>query len=200
MYDPYLKKREWIDMAVALIILSIGFSLVLTRSTIFRGIDFVKLLQVLPISMFILLFAFLGHEIAHRQVARRLGYHAFFQADYQLLPLALILPLFFGFIFAAPGAVVISPFRLYGRGGDRDVFFIAAAGPLTNITFAAVGIAAYTLTKAMLWWYFTYINAWLALFNLLPIPPLDGSKMIKTNLAMWMLIFGMSLLLLWFVW
>ncbi|MFN3804857.1 MAG: site-2 protease family protein [Pyrobaculum sp.] len=200
MYSEF-RKRELTDMAAALIILSIGFSIAMAGGGLFGGINWGKAIQLFPIALFILFFAFLGHEAAHRQVARRLGYYAFFQADYQLLPLAIILPLLFGFIFAAPGAVVISPFKLH-RGGDerRDVFLISAAGPLTNIILAAMGAALFNTTGAYLWWFFAYINAWLAFFNLLPLPPLDGSKMFRTNLPMWAIFFGGSILALWLIW
>jgi Zn-dependent protease len=119
-----------------------------------------------------------------------------YQADYRLLPLAVIFPLLFGFVFAAPGAVVILPFRLNRHGDERrDMFMISAAGPLANLAFAAVGGLLYTMSSSGFWRFFSYINAWLAFFNLLPIPPLDGYKMVKTNPAMWIPMIGVAALL-----
>ncbi|MEM4422723.1 site-2 protease family protein [Pyrobaculum sp.] len=186
-------------MAISLVVLSLGFSIVLARKGPLGGASWWDVLLLFPFVAFVLLFAFLGHELAHRQVARRLGYYAYYQAYYYLLPLAVILPLFFGFVFAAPGAVVISPYRLYG-GGDprRDEFFIAASGPVANIAFALVGLLLWETSP--FWQFFAYINAWLAFFNLLPIPPLDGSKMVKTKPALWLPTIVAAGLLVWRLW
>lgn len=196
MYTPEeVKKREVVDIVVALLTLSLGFSIAMAE----RNLVLVPLF--FPFALFTLLFAFIGHELAHRQVARRLGYFAYFQADYRLLPLAVILPLFVGIVFAAPGAVVISPFRLYGHGDEgRDIFFISAAGPLTNIVFATLGLAAYLWTGYGPLLGFAYVNAWLALFNLFPLPPLDGEKIIRSNLPMWLLLIVTAGVLTWLTW
>ncbi|ABL88471.1 peptidase M50 [Pyrobaculum islandicum DSM 4184] len=201
MYDQHLRKRELIDLAIALVVLSIGFAISMAGRGIFGGINWGLVARYLPVTFFVLLFAFIGHELAHRQVARRLGYFAMFQADYTLLPLAIILPLFFGFVFAAPGAVVISPFRLYGRGDERrDVFYIAAAGPLANVAFALLGILFMELFKSGIFWFFAYINAWLAFFNMLPLPTLDGSKMAKSNFIMWLILIITAGWLVYILW
>lgn len=199
MHDVEIRRREITDLVTALIVLSLGFSIALSGNGILGGgINWGKVVAWLPLSIFVLIFAFIGHEMAHRQVARRLGYYAWFQADYTFLPLAVIFPLLFGFVFAAPGAVHISPFRFAPYANEkRDIFLISAAGPLTNIAFAALGIILASITNSIFWWFFAYINAWLALFNSLPLPPLDGSKMIKTNAPMWLAIIATSGLLVW---
>jgi Zn-dependent proteases len=201
VHDPELRRRELTDIAISLVVLSIGFSIAMAGNGIVGGINWQRVLAYLPLTTFVLFFAFIGHEFAHRQVARRLGYIAMYQADYTLLPLAIIFPLLFGFVFAAPGAVVIFPIRLYSHGDERrDTFFISAAGPLANIAFAVAGIVLMSAFNSNIWWFFAYINAWLALFNLLPIPPLDGSKMIRTNPAMWLLIIAVAALLVLWLW
>ncbi|ACB39195.1 site-2 protease family protein [Pyrobaculum neutrophilum] len=196
-----LRKRELVDLAVAFATLTVGFSIAIAGGGIVGGINWRRVLEAVPIVAFVLLFAFVGHEMAHRQVARRLGYIAMFQADYNLLPLAVILPLLFGVVFAAPGAVVVLPFRPPGGGNERrDLFYIAAAGPITNIAFGAAGLAIATYTNSPIWWFFAYTNAWLAFFNLLPIPPLDGNKMLRTNLPMWLAITAVAGLLVAKLW
>jgi Zn-dependent protease len=201
VYDSDLRRREVIDIAISFVVLSLGFSLSLAGNGLIGGISWSLVVWTLPYAAFVLLFAFVGHELAHRQVARRLGYIAMYQADYRLLPLALIFPLLFGVVFAAPGAVVILPFRLYRHGDERrDTFMISAAGPLANIAFAAVGGLLYATSSSDFWRFFSYTNAWLALFNLLPIPPLDGHKMIKTNPGMWLPIIAIAALLVLWLW
>jgi Zn-dependent protease len=201
VHDPELRRRELMDIVISLVVLSLGFSISMAGRGIVGGIRWDLVVAYLPLTAFVLFFAFIGHELAHRQVARRLGYIAMYQADYTLLPLAVIFPLLFGFVFAAPGAVVISPFRFHGHGDERrDVFFISAAGPLTNIAFAAVGAALMTALQSEIWRFFAFINAWLAFFNLLPIPPLDGSKMIRTNPVLWLPVIAVAALLVLWLW
>lgn len=193
------RRREVFDMAVSLVVLSLGFSIALARGGPFAGVRWWDVLFLFPFVAFVLLFAFLGHELAHRQVARRLGYYAYYEADYYLLPLAVVLPLFFGFVFAAPGAVKITPYRLYGNGDPRrDEFLIAASGPVANIAFALVGLLLWGASP--FWQFFAYINAWLAFFNLLPIPPLDGNKMAKRMPALWLPTIVVAGLLVWRLW
>jgi Zn-dependent protease len=201
VHDPELRRRELMDIVISLVVLSLGFSISMAGRGIVGGIRWDLVVAYLPLTAFVLLFAFIGHEMAHRQVARRLGYIAMYQADYNFLPLAVILPLLFGFVFAAPGAVVISAFRLHGHGDERrDVFLISAAGPLTNIAFAAAGAALMIALRSEIWGFFAYINAWLAFFNLLPIPPLDGSKMIRTNPVLWLPVIAVAALLVLWLW
>jgi Zn-dependent protease len=201
VHDPELRRRELMDIVISLVVLSLGFSIAMAGRGIVGGIHWDLVVAYLPLTAFVLLFAFIGHVVARRQVARRLGYIAMYQAYYKFLPLAVILPLLFGFVFAVPGAVVISPFRLHGHGDERrDVFLISAAGPLTNIAFAAVGIALMTALRSEIWRFFAYINAWLALFNLLPIKPLVGYRMIRTNPALWLPVMAVAVLLVLWLW
>jgi Zn-dependent protease len=201
VHDPELRRRELMDIVISLLVLSLGFSIAMAGRGIVGGIRWDLVVAYLPLTAFVLLFAFIGHEMAHRQVARRLGYIAMYQADYNFLPLAVILPLLFGFVFAAPGAVVISSFRLHGHGDERrDRFFISAAGPLTNIAFAVAGAALMMALRSEIWWFFAYINAWLAFFNLLPIKPLDGYNMIRTNPVLWLPVIAVAALLVLWLW
>jgi Zn-dependent protease len=201
VHDPELRRRELMDIVISLVVLSLGFSIAMAGRGIVGGIRWDLVVAYLPLTDFVLLFAFIGREMAQRQVARRLGYIAMYQAYYRLLPLAVVFPLLFGFVFAVPGAVVISPSRLNRHGDERrDTFMISAAGPLANIAFAAVGGLLYTMSSSGFWRFFSYVNAWLALFNLLPIPPLDGSKMIRTNPILWLPVMAVAALLVLWLW
>jgi len=73
--------------------------------------------------------AFVLHELSHKFVAQRYGCWSEFRMEPTMLLLAVVLPFFMPFIFAAPGAVMISsPYLTREENGK-----IAIAGPLMNI-------------------------------------------------------------------
>lgn len=146
-------------------------------------------------------FAFLAHEVlGHKFAAQKKGLFAEFRADDFFLVLAVILS-FTGFVFAAPGATVISGvtrIQTYGR--------IAAAGPVVNIILALIfGLLARAGVELFVPLYLgkgielvnqSYqFNAWLALFNLLPLGVLDGAKVLAWDKRVWILLTGVSALL-----
>jgi Zn-dependent protease len=131
---------------------------------------------------------FLLHELGHKWLAQRYHCWAEFRADYKMLIFAVIVS-FTGFLFAAPGATYIS-----GRHITKDQHGkIALIGPAINfvlallfflLTFTSVP-TLYVIGKQGL-----QINAWLALFNLIPFGPLDGAKVLSWN----KIVFGASLI------
>jgi Zn-dependent protease len=86
-------------------------------------------------------------------------------------------------LFAAPGAVVILTAFLTPRQNG----LIALAGPLTNLVLAVAFLPfAYLpgwVGSVGLWG--ARVNSFLAFFNLLPFPPLDGSKVFLWKPAAW---------------
>lgn len=144
--------------------------------------------------------AIVFHEVSHGVVADRLGDPTARAAGRLtlnpvkhidpfgtvILPGLLLLPRLFGqtaapvFGYAKP--VPINPRNL--REPDRQMMWIAAVGPLTNLFLAVVGALALRLVGTgsveLVRFLFTFIlvNVILAVFNLLPLPPLDGSKVL----------------------
>lgn len=145
------------------------------------------------ISIIILVFSAILHEVAHGFVADKLGDPTARVAGRLTLnpiphidpvmsiavPLLLILshsPIIFG----AARPVPVNPLML--REGRKDVALVALAGPLTNLCLALIGAllikllggfvpqAVPTLTIVV------FYNLALGFLNLIPIPPLDGSK------------------------
>lgn len=117
------------------------------------------------------------HELSHKFVAMGFGLNAFFQISYFGLFLGVLLKLFSaGFMVLAPGYVIIS-----GADGLQSIV-TAFAGPLSNLVLWILAILLLKYKKNMsrkesIFWTLTnHINKWLFIFNILPIPPLDGSK------------------------
>lgn len=138
---------------------------------------------------------FVFHELGHRQVARHFKAHAEFRAWNIGLIIAIVSAILFGFIFAAPGAVYIFGPHLT----RRQKGLISLAGPTTNIVIALIAFLITYVTTGFLQLIFTYtirINLFLAFFNMLPIPPLDGSKVMNWNVWIWTAFFVP--LLIWF--
>jgi Zn-dependent protease len=138
-----------------------------------RGIDLVAALVAVASG-------FLLHELAHKVVAQRYGHWAEFRAQFVNLLVSYGIALGTGLLLAAPGAVLIQ-----GQVTRRENGIISLVGPATNFVIAAI---AWPLawTDAATVGGFAYImgvvafaNALLCLFNLIPISPLDGKKVIR---------------------
>ncbi|MEW5952851.1 MAG: site-2 protease family protein [Bacillota bacterium] len=129
------------------------------------------------------------HELAHGYVAYRLGDStAARQGRLTVNPIAHIDPIGFialflvGFGWAKP--VPVNPFNMRGDP-QRNMLLVSLAGPAANMVLAFVFAVLLGLGLANLFPHgheivvqIIYINIVLAVFNLLPIPPLDGSKIL----------------------
>src|SRR3989344_6147835 len=121
---------------------------------------------------------FLLHEIMHKYVAQNYGLRAEFKAFYNMLWIALGASLF-GFIIAAPGAVFISGWNISKEKNGK----ISLAGPTTNIVLAMIFLIFLLLFGkiGILGEIFSFgltINALLGAFNMIPVMPFDGAKII----------------------
>lgn len=149
----------------------------------------------------VLLIAFTVHELAHAVTADRLGDPTpRRQGRITLNPLAHLDPigtlmlLISGFGWAKP--VMVQP--AYLRGNPRtSMGIVAAAGPLSNLLMALVAAIPLRLglvdlsvrsssemlpSLSFLLFQFVFINLILLFFNLIPIPPLDGFKILTAVL------------------
>ncbi|MEN2999991.1 MAG: site-2 protease family protein [Acidilobaceae archaeon] len=120
---------------------------------------------------------FVIHELAHRGVARMYGLYADFVAHVPGLLITFLSGLL-PFVLIAPGYV-----RVFGWGESRGVLYSVIAGPSTNIAIAIGALLLSPWSSFML--PIAFINSWLAFFNLLPIPPLDGSKIFRGSPLLW---------------
>jgi Zn-dependent protease len=157
------------------------------------------------IRIFVLVFAIIIHEVAHGWVAekrgdptaRRLGRITLNPLPHIDLFGSIIIP---GFMILA-SRLTGSPFIIGWakpvpidirrfRNPLKDFAITALAGPVANLLQVVVYVAIYKLAVAQSWplWvgYLGFtgagINFFLALFNLIPIPPLDGSRLVAASL------------------
>ncbi|MBI4918866.1 hypothetical protein HY837_02985 [archaeon] len=164
-------KKELFDLAKAWIILSFAFSILFKETN--------KLfINTVLISLFTVGLGFLLHELAHKFVAQKYGYWAEFRSDDKMLLAALVMS-FFGFIFAAPGGVLMP------RMGLKKEGIVALAGPVMNILISAVFLGLNFINHNELFSSGLYINSFLAIFNLIPFPGFDGSTVLKWNKIAW---------------
>ena len=180
----------WVAISFAFAIVMGGFSL---------SVNFIMALVLAAITVGT---GFVFHELAHKFTAQHYGYIAEFRANFQMLGLAILMS-FFGFLFAAPGAVVIAGH--YGHAGhinSREYGIISLAGPLTNIVLAVIffGLSMFlpvTLPPFinMILIYGGMINSWLALFNMIPFGNFDGIKVFRWNKVVYGITAGFALLL-----
>ena len=149
-------------------------------------IDFIFQIAILIMSVVI-------HEVSHGYAASMLGDDtARYQGRLTLNPLKHLDPVgsvvvpsiaYFlgGFIFGWAKPVPYNPYNL--RPGRWSEAIVAAAGPLSNISIALVFglfLRIYPANPAIvsIISIIVFINILLAIFNLMPIPPLDGSKLL----------------------
>ena len=147
-------------------------------------------------SLIVLLFSVIIHELAHGCVAYSLGDPtAKYEGRLTLNPLnhldffgSIILPILLfisgsPFLFGWAKPVPINPYNF--RDKKYGELKVSAAGPLSNLLIATFfGLMLRFIPIEILLSnpgiiialdYIVYINIWLAIFNLIPVPPLDGS-------------------------
>ncbi len=146
-------------------------------------------------ALIIVMISFILHELAHKFVAIKYGMFARYHASYQGLIISFIIKLIFGVTLIIPGAVVIHKlFRHKSKKRERIIEgIISISGPLVNIFISLFFIVLFFTYNNNLFYTIAYFNIFLAIFNLLPIPPLDGFKVIRWSFIVYGLTFILSL-------
>ncbi|MDO8427727.1 MAG: site-2 protease family protein [Candidatus Diapherotrites archaeon] len=190
-----ISPEERKDLIISWLTISLAFTFLLSGQLI-PGFSFTS---NLIIAFFISAIAtgtgFVLHELAHKYTAISFGAHAEFRAWPFGLLLALgtgIFSLFsgFNFIFAAPGATYV-----FGdeRIGAKQNAYISLAGPLLNVIMGLILLGIASLFRRDLIGFIlsgaASINFFLAFFNMIPIYPLDGSKVFNWNVLVWAIVF-----------
>ena len=189
-------KQEIGNVVIALVVLTISFSFAFVDYPPFLHFD--QVAAVIPLSFIAVLTGFLVHEMAHKYVGQRKGYWAEFRMYPLGLLLAFLASLFLGVVFAAPGAVEIS-----GNPDQDDMGTIALAGPASNVVLGFFFLILWLVSTGLLgslFFFIAYINVYLAVFNLIPLGPLDGAKVFRWKKGLWGLLFGITVIILIILW
>jgi Zn-dependent protease len=165
------------DMVITVLVLAIVYA-------------FPDIMNFVTVALPIVLISFVLKQFGHKLMARRLNC----TTTYKIHPIALVLSFFtllfksaFGFVSMVVGYMETVPYK-FGRWGIKvvkltpyDLGIITLAGLAVNL------LLAYTfvffdgpLPRAIV-----EINAMIVLFNLIPIPPLDGSKIFMWSIWGW---------------
>lgn len=137
----------------------------------------------------IILSSMILHELAHGLVAYWLGdttakedgrltLNPLKHIDpYMSVVLPMVLYLIGAPVFGGAKPVPVNSHNLKGR--EWGMALVALAGPLTNFVLAFVGFLVFRFAgQSEIAWTFVSINLGFMIFNLLPIPPLDGSRVL----------------------
>ncbi len=156
------------------------------------------LVYFLPIAALGVTLSFILHELMHKFVAQHYGAVAGFKASRNGLIITLVTG-FFGFLLGIPGATMIYTSRFT----TKEDGIVSLAGPLTNFVVFAVFLALLFLIAPQqnsyvynAITYTLFISIFLAFFNMLPIPPLDGSKVIRWSKPVYFATMGIILVLM----
>ncbi|MCL4381377.1 site-2 protease family protein [Candidatus Marsarchaeota archaeon] len=207
-------KKEIRDIIIADAVLIIAFSFVLmggvsnfsaqvgnvSKELGLKGVNspFTLIIYLIPLVAVGVTLSFVLHELMHKFVAQHYGAIAGFQMSTTGL-LITFLTGFFGFLFGIPGATVIytSNFTKKENG------IVSIAGPLTNFAVFGVFLSVYLIFGNSLGSYISYgisltlfISILLAFFNMLPIFPLDGSKVLAWNKPIYITTMGIIFILM----
>jgi len=192
--------RERKDLGIAWLALALAFTLALVGGFSATGVHLGTAALFFLLSLITVGVGFVLHELAHKFTAMRYGYWAEFQKDNQMLLVAVAIAALVGVVFAAPGATMI-----YGPSlSKRENGVISVAGPVTNLLLAIpfgllfIGGSMFDLGGfvMLVGAVGVKINAMLAAFNMLPIGPLDGKKVLAWNPVIFVAVIAVSFVLL----
>jgi Zn-dependent protease len=195
----YIEQDEAVQIIISVIAISFAFSLV------FAGLGGMlsypkEFLVFTALSLVTVGSGFILHEMAHKLVAIYYGARAAFRMWTKGL-LFMLVTSAFGVLFAAPGAVYIYSNRISRRQNG----IISIVGPMVNLVLVGFFMALAVLVPVVMhlsfipgalnvWAFGAKLNLILALFNMIPAFPLDGSKVFGWSKAVWI---ACTFVLLW---
>ncbi|MBN1923998.1 MAG: hypothetical protein JW791_04545 [Nanoarchaeota archaeon] len=191
-------EKEVKELAISAIALAVIFSLrELLAGGSWIAVIFSSLILI-SISLFVKMYS-------HKRVAEKYDCGAVYKFNYYLFIISLLIALITngGIVFAALGSIIISS-SLYTRLGHKFVNItqkesglIALSGSMANVIAALVCLILYPLSNDFFQLGLN-INIFMALFNMIPLPPLDGAKVLWWSRLVWFATFTIPLFLFFF--
>jgi Zn-dependent protease len=200
------------DLIIADLALTVAFAMVLSGG-IFFGAGLKSFLYLLPISFVAVSFSFVLHELMHKFVAQHFGAVAAFRRSDNGILITLVTSAL-GLLVGLPGATMI-----YASHFTKDEEgYVSLAGPLTNFAVFAIffivgsllfpsfshdivstfnsGVFSQNIYLENVLGFTVFISIYLAFFNMLPIYPLDGSKVLRWNKPVYFAVMALIFILL----
>jgi Zn-dependent protease len=181
------------DILISVSVLSVAFAIMFYR----RAWSDLSIMWLIAVSAMIVCTSFVISQLAQKFVAQRFGAWA----EYRMHPFGLMMALlisFLGIITAAPGTVYINGHIDKEMNGK-----ISATGSAVNIVMGAAAVALACVTDGLvssIFWIMATVNAFLAVFNMIPIMPFNGSKIYKWNIPVYLLMLTAAVALLAVAW
>ncbi len=182
------------DLVMADAVLTVAFAFIYTGGIQGALSHFGQFLYFVPIAFVAVTLSFVLHEYMHKIVAQKFGAIAAFRMSDTGIIITLVSGAF-GFLIGIPGATMIYT----NHFTKEEEGYVSLAGPLTNFAIFIIIYSAYILTyhaspalvlqnisapvsyMQIMLAITLFISIWLAFFNMLPIYPLDGSKVLRWN-------------------
>lgn len=179
-----IKNEEILEIFVAIFVLSFIFSI---NNLTLRIVSFLE-------NFLLLTFIIFTKEIVQKIYAKKYGYCA----KFKIYPLSSILSIFVSLIgirLAAPGYTQLIPYKFSEWKYSRRKYSIEDEGKIILVGFM-IFISFCTIFLLMNYKNLKNMIALIAIFNMVPILPFDGTKILKWNFATWCFLFIFTLILL----
>lgn len=191
-------KTEILHIIVAILVLSAAYSILFRGSSLYPD-QTTNIILIVGMSFVLVVCSFLSHEFGHKFVAQRYGAWS----EFRVFPAGLLMALVsaaLGFLFAAPGAVYIR-----GNIDKEKNGKISIAGPGVNLVIAAISLAVFFATTSgalvnSIFLMLAFLNAFMGLFNMIPVQPFDGSKILAWNIPAYLMAIAIGVVELIIIW
>ena len=192
---PKTSAREILDLGIAVAVLTVVFGMPYGGVMTLLGEPLGRIEVLFGTALVAVMLSIFPHELAHKFMAQRYGCWAEFRRSDYFIGISLLFSLFNGFGIAGAGAVMIAgPVTTESNGK------ISAVGPATNalmgaLLFPVAILAAPHTPLRSLAALIVWVNVGLGIFNMLPVWILDGKKIWNWNVAAYIGLFALLVVL-----
>lgn len=200
-----MKGRELRDITVSTLALGFAFAVLFFGDSSPGFLLTGEFLPAFAAATVLTAVSFVPHEMSHLVSARATKSHAEYRMWNPGVVIA-VLSSFLGVVFAAPGGIQMHTLKgeRYGHWElnltVKDIGLVAVLGPLMNIMLAVIfaflaGVFVLTFQGQNLLVLGSRLNAYIAVFNMIPFYPMDGYKVLRWDSRLWLFVLLLSVLL-----